>query len=54
MLDVFFSFAGLVLLVVVAWIVARFVFRLTARVIGCLLTGIIAIGIVAIILIFFI
>ena len=51
-MDLIFSIVGLVLLVIVAFAIARFVLRLTARVIGCLLTAIIAFGIVAILLFF--
>lgn len=52
-MDLFFSIVGLVLILVVAFIVARFVLRLTARVIGCLMTALVAVGIVAIVWFFF-
>ena len=51
-MDLIFSIVGLVLLVVVAFVIARFVLRLTARVIGCVLTAIIALGVIAILLLF--
>jgi len=41
------SIIGLLVLLAVAFIVARFVLRLTAKAIGCILTAIVAIGIVA-------
>lgn len=53
-MDVILSFLGLAVLVLVAFVIARFLLRLTARVVGCLVTAIIAIGIVVIILIFFV
>jgi len=52
-MDLFFSIVGLVLILVVAFIVARFILRLTARVIGCLMTALVAVGIVAIAWFFF-
>jgi hypothetical protein len=52
-MDVLLSFAGLIALLIVAFIVARFVLHLAGRVIGCILTVIVALGILAIILIFF-
>lgn len=52
-MEVFLSFLGLALLLIVAFVIARFVLRLTARAVGCLLTAIVAVGIAAIIWIFF-
>ncbi|HSR31059.1 MAG TPA: hypothetical protein VLY63_10880 [Anaerolineae bacterium] len=51
-MDLIFSIAGLVLLLIVAFVIARFVLRLTTRVIGCVLTAIVGLGILAILLIF--
>jgi len=51
-MDIFLSFLGLVVLAAVAFVIARFVLRLTARVVGCVVTAIIALGILAILLIF--
>jgi hypothetical protein len=51
--EIVLSFLGLALLVIVAFVIARFLLRLTGRVIGCILTAIVAVGIAAIILIFF-
>jgi hypothetical protein len=51
--EIVLSFLGLALLVIVAFVIARFLLRLTTRVIGCVLTAIVAVGIAAIILIFF-
>ena len=43
---------GLLAILVVAFLIARFVLRLTARVIGCILTAILVIGVVAFLLYF--
>ena len=51
-MDIVFSAIGLLVIVFIAFIIARFVLRLTARVIGCVLTAIVALGIVAILLLF--
>lgn len=50
-MDIVFTIIGLVLLLIVAFVVARFLLHLTTRVIGCILTAILALGIVAIVLI---
>jgi hypothetical protein len=47
------AFILLGVLLVIAWLVAKFVLRLTTRIIGCVLTAIVAVGIVIILLIFF-
>jgi hypothetical protein len=52
-MDSLFAFIGLAILVVIAFILARFVLRLTAKIIGCILTTIVALGILAIFLYFF-
>jgi hypothetical protein len=52
-MDAILSIIGLAVLVLVAFIIARFVLHLAGRVIGCILTAIVALGIVAIVLIFF-
>jgi hypothetical protein len=52
-MDVVFSIIGLVLLAIVAFVVARFLLRLTARVVGCVVTAIVALGVLAIIWFFF-
>ena len=52
-MDLILSILGLAVLVIIAFVVARFILRLTARVIGCVLTAIIAIGILAIFFFFF-
>lgn len=51
-MDLITSILGLLLLAVIAFIVLRFVLRLTARIIGCVLTLIIILGGVAILLLF--
>ena len=51
-MDLFLSIVGLALLVIVAFAIARFVLRLTGRVIGCVLTAIVGLGILAILLLF--
>jgi hypothetical protein len=51
-MEIFLSIVGLILLVFVAFAIARFVLRLTGRVIGCIITIIVALGILAILLLF--
>lgn len=51
-MDTFISIIGLLLLLVVVWAIAKFVLRLAGRVIGCVLTAILAIGILIILLLF--
>jgi hypothetical protein len=50
--DLILSIVGLIALVVIAFVIARFLLRLTARAVGCVVTAVIAVGIVAILLIF--
>ena len=52
-MDPIIAFVLLGILLVIAWIVAKFFLRLTARIIGCVLTAIVAVGIIIIIVIFF-
>ena len=42
----------LLVLLVIAWAVAKFVLRLAARTIGCVITAILALGIIIILLVF--
>lgn len=51
-MNTFLSLIGLLLLLVIVWAVAKFVLKLAGRVIGCVLTAILAIGILVILLIF--
>jgi hypothetical protein len=51
-MELFLSIVGLVLLVIVAFAIARFVLRLTGRIIGCILTAIVGLGILAILILF--
>ena len=44
------SIIGLIILVLIVWAILKFVLRLAGRVIGCTLTAIFVIGIVAIII----
>ena len=46
------SIVGLLLLLVIVWAIAKFVLKLAGRALGCVLTAILAIGILAILLIF--
>lgn len=52
MLETIFSILGLIVLLVVAWIVVRFLLRITGCILYTVLTAILAIGIVVILLIF--
>jgi type IV secretory pathway VirB6-like protein len=52
LMNTFFSIVGLLLLLVIVWVIARFVLKLAGRVIGCLLTAILAIGILIILWVF--
>jgi hypothetical protein len=51
-MDLLFSIAGLILVAIIAFVIARFLLRLTARVVGCVVTAILALGIVVILLLF--
>ena len=51
-MELILSIVVLALLVIVAFAIARFVLRLTGRVIGCIVTAIVALGILAILLLF--
>ena len=42
----------LLVFLVIAWVVAKFVLRLAARTIGCVITAILALGIIIILLVF--
>ncbi len=52
MLETVFSILGLIVLLIVAWIVFRFLLRITSCILYAVLTAFLAIGIVAILLIF--
>lgn len=51
-MGTFLSVAGLILLLVIVWAIAKFVLKLAGRVIGCVLTAILAIGILIILWVF--
>lgn len=46
-MDILLTVIVIAVIVVIVWAIAKFVLRLTARVIGCVLTILIALGIVA-------
>jgi len=52
MLETIFSILGLIVLLVVVWIVARFLLRVTGCILYVVLVSILAIGILAILWIF--
>lgn len=52
MLETIFSILGLILLLVIAWIVVRFLLRITGCILYFVLTAILAIGIVVILQVF--
>jgi hypothetical protein len=51
-MDLFLSIAGLVILLIVVFIIARFVLKLAGTVIGCVMTALVALGILVILWIF--
>ena len=51
-METILSIIGLLILLVIVWAIAKFVLRLAARTIGCVVTAILAIGILIILLIF--
>lgn len=51
-MDTVFSIIGLLIILVVVWAIAKFVLKLAGRVIGCVLTAILAIGILLILWLF--
>ena len=51
-MEIILSLVGLAILVFIAFAIARFVLRLTGRVIGCVITAIVALGILAILILF--
>jgi hypothetical protein len=51
-MDTILWIIGLLILLVVVWAIAKFVLKLAGRVIGCVLTAILAIGILLILWLF--
>jgi hypothetical protein len=51
-MDTILWIIGLLVLLVIVWVVAKFVLKLAARTIGCVVTAILAIGILIILYIF--
>jgi hypothetical protein len=51
-MGTFLSIVGLILLLGIVWAIAKFVLRLAGRAIGCLLTAILAIGILIVLWVF--
>ncbi|HUS94328.1 MAG TPA: hypothetical protein VMZ24_04040 [Patescibacteria group bacterium] len=47
-MDIVLTIIGVIVLVLIAWWLLKFVLKLTSRVIGCAVTALIAIGIVAV------
>ena len=52
MLETILSILGLIVLLVIVWVVARFVLKLGGCILSAVLTAILAIGILAILFIF--
>lgn len=53
-MNLFISIVGLVILLIVVFIIARFVLKLAGAAIGCVMTALVALGILAIVWFFFI
>lgn len=51
-METFLFIVGLLLLLVAVWAIAKFVLKLAGRAIGCVLTAILAIGILVIVWVF--
>ena len=51
-MDTILSIIGLLVLLIIVWAIAKFVLKLAARTIGCVVTAILAIGILIILFIF--
>lgn len=51
-MDLFLSIAGLVIVLVIVFVIARFVLKLAGQVIGCVMTALVAIGILVILWLF--
>jgi hypothetical protein len=47
-MDTFLSLLGLFIVVAIVWVIAKFVLKLTARVIGCGISALVVIGLFAI------
>lgn len=52
MINTILSIIGLLVLLIIVWAIAKFLLRLAGRTIGCVLTIILAIGILIILFIF--
>jgi len=50
-MDIALTIIGVLILVLIAWWLLKFVLKMTARVVGCAVTAIIAIGIVVVALV---
>ena len=51
-MDTFLSVLALIVVVVIFWAIAKFVLKLTARIIGCSITALVVVGLSAIFWIF--
>ena len=49
-MDTILSIVGLIIVVLIVWAILKFVLRLAGRAIGCVLTLLIALGVVALVL----
>jgi hypothetical protein len=52
-MDIVLTIIGVLVLVLIVWWLLKFVLKMTTRVIGCAVTGVIAIGIVIVLLMLF-
>ena len=51
-MDIALTVIGVIVLVLIVWWLLKFVLKMTARVVGCAVTALIAIGIVIVALVF--
>ena len=52
-MNIILTIIGILVLVMIVWWLLKFVLKMTSRVIGCAVTGVIAIGIVVVLLMLF-
>jgi hypothetical protein len=50
-MDIALTIIGVLILVLIVWWLLKFVLKMTGRIVGCAVTGIIAIGIVVVALV---
>ena len=51
-MDTFLSILVLIIVVAIVWVIAKFVLKLTAKIIGCSITALVVVGILAILYFF--